>query len=57
MELILLLEAEDLRRLLGKDVDDAVEDGVVQIRVVDGDHFDFLAERACQVGGGPERAE
>jgi hypothetical protein len=26
VELILLLEAEDLRRLLGEDVDDAVED-------------------------------
>src|SRR6266545_7759039 len=28
VELILLLEAEHLRRLLGEDVDDAVEDGV-----------------------------
>ena len=57
MELILLLEAEDLRRLLGEDVDDAVEDGVVQIRVVDGDRFDLLAERARQVERGHQRAE
>ena len=33
VKLILLLEAEDLRRLLGEDVDDAVEDRVVQIRM------------------------
>ena len=46
VELILLLEAEDLRRLLGEDVDDAVEDGVVQIGIVDGDRLDLLAERA-----------
>ena len=57
VELILLLEAEDLRRLLGEDVDDAVEDGVVQVGVVDGDRFDLLAERARQVDGGHERAE
>ena len=44
VELILLLEAEHLRRLLGEDVDDAVEDGVVQVGVVDGDRFDLLAE-------------
>ena len=57
VELVLLLEAEDLRRLLGEDVDDAVEDGVVEVRVVDGDRFDLLAERARQVDGGHERAE
>ena len=57
VELILLLEAEDLRRLLGEDVDDAVEDGVVQIGIVDGDRLDLLAERARQVDGGHERAE
>ena len=57
VELILLLEAEDLRRLLGEDVHDAVEDGVVEIRVVHGDRFDLLAERACQVDGGHERTE
>ena len=57
VELILLLEAEDLRRLLGEDVDDAVEDGVVQVGIVDGDRLDLLAERAGQVDGGHERAE
>ena len=45
VELVLLLEAENLRRLLGEDVDDAVEDGVVQVGVVDGDRLDLLAER------------
>jgi hypothetical protein len=29
----------------------------VQIGVVDGDRFDLLAERACQIGGGHECAE
>ena len=29
----------------------------MEVRVVDGDHFDLLAERLRQVGGGPERAE
>ena len=48
VELILLLEAEHLRRLLGEDVDDAVEDRVVEIRVVDGDRFDLLAERRAR---------
>ena len=57
VELVLLLEAEDLRRLLGEDVDDAVEDRVVQVGVVDGDGLDLLAERARQVDGGHERAE
>ena len=57
VELILLLEAEDLRRLLGEHVDDAVEDGVVQVRVVHGDRFDLLAERLRQVDGGHQRAE
>ena len=57
VELVLLLEAEDLRRLLGEDVDDAVEDGVVQVGVVDGDRFDLLAERVRQVDGGHQRAE
>ena len=57
VELILLLEAEDLRRLLGEDVDDAVEDGVVQVGIVDGDRFDLLAKCARQVDGGHERAE
>ena len=57
VELVLLLEAEHLRRLLGEDVDDAVEDGVVQIGIVDRDRFDLLAERAGQVDGGHERAE
>ena len=51
VELVLLLEAEHLRRLLGEDVDDAVEDRVMQVRVVDGDHFDLLAER-CAPGRG-----
>ena len=57
VKLILLLEAEDLRRLLGEDVDDAVEDGVVQIGIVHGDRLDLLAERAGQVDCGHERAE
>ena len=57
VELILLLEAEDLRRLLGEDVDDAVEDGVVEVGIVDGDRLDLLAERASQLDGGHERAE
>src|SRR5213075_1801921 len=57
VELILLLEAEDLRRLLGEDVDDAIEDGVVQVRIVDSDRFDLLAERAREVDGGHECAE
>src|SRR5438874_7296332 len=57
MELILLLEAEDLRRLLGENVDDAVEDGVVQVGIVHGDRLDLLAERTGQVDGGHERAE
>jgi hypothetical protein len=57
VELILLLEAEDLRRLLGEDVDDPVEDRVVQIGIVDGDRFDLLAERASQVESGHQRAE
>ena len=57
VELVLLLEAEHLRRLLGEDVDDAVEDGVVEIGIVDGDRFDLLAERARQVDGGHQRAE
>ena len=57
VELVLLLEAEDLRRLLGEDVDDAVEDGVVQVGVVDRDGLDLLAERVRQLDGGHERAE
>jgi hypothetical protein len=57
VELVLLLEAEDLRRLLGEHVDDAVEDGVVEVRVVHGDGFDLLAERLRQVDGGHQRAE
>ena len=57
VELILLLEAEDLRGLFGEDVDDAVEDRVVQIGIVHGDRLDLLAERAGQVDGGHERAE
>ena len=57
VELVLLLEAEHLRRLLGEDVDDAVEDRVVQVGVVDGDRLDLLAERARQVDGGHQRAE
>ena len=57
VELILLLEAEDLRRLFGENVDDAVEDGVVQVGIVHGDRLDLLAERAGQVDGGHERAE
>ena len=57
VELVLLLEAEDLRRLLGEDADDAVEDGVVEIGIVDGDRLDLLAERAGQFDGGHEGAE
>ncbi len=57
VKLILLLEAEDLRRLLGENVDDAVENGVVQIGIVHGDGLDPLAERARQFDGGHERAE
>ena len=57
VELILLLEAEDLRRLFGEHVDDAVEDGVVQIGIVHGDRLDLLAEGAGQIDGGHERAE
>ena len=57
VELILLLEAEDLGGLLGEDVDDAVEDRVVQVGIVDGDGLDLLAELAGQVDGGHERAE
>src|SRR5207245_258576 len=36
VELLLLLEAEDLRRLLAQHANDAVEHRVVEIRVVDG---------------------
>ena len=57
VELILLLEAEHLRRLLGENVDDAVEHGVVEVGIVHGDRLDLLAERAGQVDGGHERAE
>ena len=31
-----------LRRLLGQDVHDPVENGIVQVRVLDGDRFDLL---------------
>ena len=57
VELILLLEPEHLRRLLGEHVDDAVEDRVVEVGIVDGDRFDFLAEGAGEVDRGHERAE
>src|SRR5262245_47746019 len=57
VELVLLLEAKDLRRLLGEDVDDPVEDGVVEVGIVDGDGFDLLAELARQVERRHERAE
>ena len=57
VELVLLLEPEDLRRLLGEDVDDAVEHRVVEVGIVDGDRFDLLAERAGQIDGGHQRAE
>ena len=44
VELLLLLEAEDLRGLLGEHPDDAVEHGVVEIGVVDGDGVDGPVE-------------
>ena len=57
VQLVLLLEAEHLRRLLGEDVHDPVEHGVVQVGVVDGDGFDFLAERLAQLDRRHQRAE
>ena len=40
VELLLLLEAEDLRGLLGEHADDPVEHGVVEVGIVDGDRVD-----------------
>ena len=57
VQLVLLLEAEDLRRLFRENADDAIEDGIVQIGVIHGDRFDLLAEGARQIDGGHERAK
>ena len=57
VELVLLLEAEDLGGLLGQHAHDAVEDGVVEVRVVDGDGLDLLAEALGELEGGHEGAE
>jgi hypothetical protein len=48
---------EHLARLLAEHVDDAVEDGVVEIRVVDGDGLDRAVERAPQRERGAQTAE
>ena len=48
VELLLLLEAEDLRGLLGEHPDDPVEHGVVEIGVVDGDGVDGPVERLAE---------
>jgi hypothetical protein len=45
VELLLLLEPEDLRRLLGEHTDDPVEHGVVEVGIVDGDRVDRPVER------------
>ncbi len=57
VQLVLLLEAEHLRRLLGQNVDDAVEHLVVQVGVVDRDRLDLLAELLREADGGVERRE
>jgi hypothetical protein len=54
---LLLLEAEDLRRLLGEHIDDAVEDRVVQVGVIHGHRLDALAEGLSECEGGAQPGE
>ena len=48
VKLLLLLEAEDLRGLLGEHPDDPVEHGVVEVGVVDGDSVDGPVESLAE---------
>jgi hypothetical protein len=57
VELLLFLELEHLRGLLGQHVHDAVEHGIVQVRVVDRDGLDRLAQRLAQREGGLQPGE
>src|SRR5262249_4271327 len=44
VELLLLLESEDLGRLLGEHADDPVEHGIVEVGIVDSNRVDRTAE-------------
>src|SRR5579871_341396 len=57
VQLLLFFEAEDLRRLLREHVYDAVEDGIVQIGVVDGNRLDGAVEGAAQFESDFQAAE
>ena len=57
VERLLLLEAEDLARLLAEHVHDPVEDGVVEVGVVDRDRLHPALEPAAQLDGGAQAGE
>ena len=57
VQLILLFEAKDLGRFVGQHLDDALEDRVVQIGIVDRDQLDLLSQLLGQVDAGGERTE